>query len=111
MATVQENRIISTVKVWLFPSLITFFSYVFYNDVKEIKKDVKALLAQSASDHADIQNLKIQVGYITNKVFVVSNPPYKPESPQCPPDGLKTEIAFLNKDEKEENKKLLSDES
>ena len=44
MATASEKSLINTVKVWLFPSVITVMSYMLYDDIKEIKADVKKLL-------------------------------------------------------------------
>jgi hypothetical protein len=52
---------ISQVKTWLFPSIITVLAAIIWNDVQEIKSDVKALMAQSNIDKTRIDNLERDV--------------------------------------------------
>ena len=52
---------ISQVKAWLFPSIITMLAAIIWNDVQEIKSDVKALMAQSNIDKTRIDNLERNV--------------------------------------------------
>ena len=52
---------ISQVKAWLFPSIITVLAAIIWNDVQEIKSDVKALMAQSNIDKTRIDNLERNV--------------------------------------------------
>jgi hypothetical protein len=68
-----EKNTIATVKTWLFPTLFTMFSYMLYDDIKEIKSDVKILLTKSASDHTEIINLKENILNINKKVFSINN--------------------------------------
>jgi hypothetical protein len=49
---------IAQIKAWLFPSLITVLAGIIWNDVQEIKNDVKALMAQSNIDKTRIDNLE-----------------------------------------------------
>lgn len=49
---------VAQIKAWLFPSLITLLAAIIWNDVKEIKSDVKALMAQSNIDKTRIDNLE-----------------------------------------------------
>jgi hypothetical protein len=49
---------VTQIKAWLFPSLITLLAGIIWNDVKEIKGDVKALIAQSNIDKTRIDNLE-----------------------------------------------------
>lgn len=49
---------IAQIKAWLFPSLITILAGIIWNDVQEIKSDVKALMAQSNIDKTRIDNLE-----------------------------------------------------
>jgi hypothetical protein len=49
---------VAQIKAWLFPSLITLLAGIIWNDVKEIKGDVKALMAQSNIDKTRIDNLE-----------------------------------------------------
>ena len=49
---------ITQIKAWLFPSVITLLASIIWNDVQEIKADVKALMAQSNIDKTRIDNLE-----------------------------------------------------
>lgn len=57
----RENPAIAAFKVWVFPSLVSIVSLLIWNDVNEIKADVKALMAQSNIDKTRIDNLERQV--------------------------------------------------
>lgn len=59
MAT--ENASITAFKVWIFPSLVSLVSLLIWNDVNEIKADVKLLMAQSNIDKTRIDNLERQL--------------------------------------------------
>jgi hypothetical protein len=54
----RENSNIQTIKVWVFPTLVSILAMMIWNDVNEIKADVKALMAQSAIDKTRIDNLE-----------------------------------------------------
>lgn len=97
MATTSEKSILTTVKVWLFPTVITVMSYMLYDDIKEIKSDVKKLLTQSASDHTEIENLKQNVTNLNNKVFVMTPVKDKSEFP-INVDFIKTPVALIHDD-------------
>lgn len=58
---IKENASIAAFKVWIFPSLVSIVSLLIWNDVNEIKADVKALMAQSNIDKTRIDNLERQV--------------------------------------------------
>lgn len=49
---------VAQIKAWLFPSLITVLAGIIWNDVQEIKGDVKSLMAQSNIDKTRIDNLE-----------------------------------------------------
>lgn len=57
----RENPAIGAFKIWVFPSLVSIVSLLIWNDVNEIKADVKALMAQSNIDKTRIDNLERQV--------------------------------------------------
>ena len=57
----RENPSIAAFKVWIFPSLVSLVSLLIWNDVNEIKADVKALMAQSNVDKTRIDNLERQI--------------------------------------------------
>ena len=97
MTTLFEKSLINTVKVWLFPSVLTVMSYMLYDDIKEIKSDVKILLTQSASDHTEIENLKQNVTNLNNKVFAMTPVKDKSEFPIFP-DSIKIPLAIIHED-------------
>jgi hypothetical protein len=45
-------------KIWIFPSLVSILAMMIWNDVNEIKADVKSLMAQSNVDKTRIDNLE-----------------------------------------------------
>ncbi len=49
---------IENFKVWIFPSLVSILAMMIWNDVNEVKADVKALMAQSNVDKTRIDNLE-----------------------------------------------------
>ena len=67
----KDNPSIAAFKVWVFPSLVSLVSLLIWNDVNEIKADVKALMAQSNIDKTRIDNLERQM-------FRTSNAPLAP---------------------------------
>ncbi len=99
MATPNEKTVLSTVKTWLFPSVMSFLAIILYDDIKEIKSDVKRLLAQSAADHVEIINLKSQVNTLNTKVFAYSN--NHSDKPYVP-DTFKRVYAILTQDKNDE---------
>ena len=58
---IKENASIEAFKVWIFPSLVSIVSLMIWNDVNEIKADVKMLMAQSNIDKTRIDNLERQL--------------------------------------------------
>ena len=57
----RENPSIAAFKVWIFPTLVSLVSLLIWNDVNEIKTDVKSLMAQSNIDKTRIDNLERQI--------------------------------------------------
>lgn len=58
---IKDNPSISAFKVWIFPSLVSLVSLLIWNDVNEIKGDIKLLMAQSNIDKTRIDNLERQI--------------------------------------------------
>ena len=54
----RENTSIQSFKTWIFPTLVSILAMMIWNDVNEIKADVKALMAQSNIDKTRIDNLE-----------------------------------------------------
>ena len=72
----NENPTLKSIKLWIFPTLISLVGLLIWSDVNEIKGDVKALMAQSNIDKTRIDNLERQV-YKTAASFP-TNIPVKP---------------------------------
>lgn len=58
-----DSQTITQIKAWLFPTLIAILGTIIWNDVKEIKNDVKALMAQSNIDKTRIDNLEKRMDF------------------------------------------------
>ena len=69
----RENPAINAFKVWIFPSLASAMALLIWNDVNEIKSDVKQLMAQSNVDKTRIDNLE-RVVYKTAASFPINIP-------------------------------------
>ena len=71
--TPRENPSIAAFKVWVFPTLVSLVSLLIWNDVNEIKSDVKLLMAQSNIDKTRIDNLERQIFKTANAPLAPSN--------------------------------------
>ena len=69
----KETPAINAFKVWIFPSLASAIALLIWNDVNEIKSDVKQLMAQSNVDKTRIDNLE-RVVYKTAASFPTNIP-------------------------------------
>jgi hypothetical protein len=77
-----KNSLGNTIKIYLFPALVTILATLIWRDVTEMRSDIKALLAQSNIDKTDILNLKRDVQVLEQAVFnkkitAASVPPLK----------------------------------
>jgi hypothetical protein len=98
----RENSAIAAFKVWVFPSLVSIVSLLIWNDVNEIKADVKALMAQSNIDKTRIDNLERQV-YGSKTASL-------PETPEKTDNSYNPTYAVLpNNEVKYKRKKLAYD--
>lgn len=71
--TMRETPAVNAFKVWIFPSLASAMALLIWNDVNEIKSDVKQLMAQSNVDKTRIDNLE-RVVYKTAASFPANIP-------------------------------------
>lgn len=69
----NENPTLKSIKLWIFPSLVSLVALLIWSDVNEIKSDVKMLMAQSNVDKTRIDNLE-RVVYKTATSFPTSVP-------------------------------------
>ena len=70
----RENPSVQAFKVWIFPSLVSVIALLIWNDVNEIKSDVKQLMAQSNIDKTRIDNLERQIFKTTAKLPLSNTP-------------------------------------
>lgn len=71
----SSTSIKNTIMTWLFPSLVSVIGYIIYQDVAEIKADVKQLMAQSNIDKTRIDALERAV--YSKTAFQAPIPPEK----------------------------------
>ena len=68
-----KNSLGNTIKLYLFPALVTILASLIWRDVTEMRSDIKALLAQSNVDKTDIQNLKRDVSFKKDVLEAIPN--------------------------------------
>jgi hypothetical protein len=74
---------VDKLKAWMFPALITILATMLWYDIREIKQDVKALMAQSNIDKTRIDNLEREVfEYHRDKPVSSNETPRDPVSKQ-----------------------------
>jgi len=91
-----ESTYQSQFKSWIFPGLVSILGMMIWNDVTEIKKDVKALMLQSSVDKTRIDALERQV----YKASVTYEVPFPIDFPVK--DSIDRSLAIMNKDEDDE---------
>ena len=67
LRTVDNNKLLEHFKAWAFPGLLSFITMVMYNDIKEMKQDVKVLLASSIEDRVKIDYLEQEVNKLRTR--------------------------------------------
>jgi hypothetical protein len=64
-----KGSMVTTIKLYIFPALVTVISMLIWRDISELRSDVKALLAQSNIDKTRIDNLINDVKMLEEAVF------------------------------------------
>ena len=80
-------------KSWIFPGIVTVLGMMIWQDVTEIKADVKSLMLQSSVDKTRIDNLEREV----YKTSVTYKMPFPIDFPVK--DSIDRSLAIMNKDE------------
>jgi hypothetical protein len=87
----RPNSMLTTLKLYIFPTLVTILAMMIWRDVTELRSDVKSLLAQSNIDKTRIDNLIIDVKALEQTIYnkesatdnswfkVAHDPYFKPE--------------------------------
>jgi hypothetical protein len=68
-----KGSMVNTIKLYIFPALVTVISMLIWRDISELRADVKALLAQSNIDKTRIDNLTNDVRMLEEAVFNKKN--------------------------------------
>ena len=66
----SKGDVISTLKEWVAPALISIVGMLVWRDVTEMRADVKLLLTQQSADRVKIEQLEKDVDILKNYVFV-----------------------------------------
>lgn len=91
--------IVNSIKVWLFPSVITVLSATIWHDVRSMQDDIKLLLAQSNIDKTNISNIEQRVANLEQAVFFTKS--RKTANNNKPGLIFSYTYAVLNKEEEE----------
>jgi len=98
MSGVKSSSVVTNIKVWIFPSLVTILAMMIWRDVNELRSDVKQLLAESSSNKVKVENLEREVQQLNQAVFKIPKP-----IGSVPQDDdnhrVSTVYAVLNRDE------------
>jgi hypothetical protein len=68
MAT--NASIITAVKAWIFPGLLSIATVSMLNDLSQIKSDIRTLMTQSNIDKTRIDNIERRVGNLENSIYL-----------------------------------------
>ena len=89
-----ESTYQSQFKSWIFPGLVSILAMMIWQDVTEIKKDVKALMLQSSVDKTRIDNLEREM----YKKSTTYKSPFPPA--EFPKGTLRSEmVAIINRND------------
>ena len=94
----MDQKVISAFTTWAFPGVLSFLMMMMYNDIKEMKTDVKILLEQSAVDKIKIEYLQKEIDELKNKSFAYEYPDEQPSRRQEPKKVPMYAIIPNNKD-------------
>jgi len=65
----NSSNILKEVKSWITPALLSFVSMMLYQNMQEMKSDIKTLLNQSAQDKVRIDNLETRFLRFEDKLY------------------------------------------
>jgi hypothetical protein len=65
----NSSNVLKEVKSWITPALLSFVSMMLYQNMQEMKGDIKTLLNQSAQDKVRIDNLESRFIRFEDKLY------------------------------------------
>lgn len=74
MTTPTKQSIGTSIKLYIFPSLLSILAMMIWRDVSELRSDVKSLLAQSNVDKTKIEILEKEVQALEQVVLYKKQP-------------------------------------
>jgi hypothetical protein len=103
--TTKSPDVVSKIKAWLFPTVVTVLTSMILKDLSELKNDVKQLLAQSNIDKTKIESLEKQIDMLNQKMMLSSNEtvgthPFIPPVPKDNKDASLSSRVYINDDKK-----------
>lgn len=73
MSVTKEQSTLNTVKIWIFPGLVSIISFFIFDAVNQINKDVRLLLVQSGVTMSQLQNHENRISRMENSFFKTEN--------------------------------------
>lgn len=70
----DNEKVMTAVRAWLTPFLLIAVATVLYDDINEMKSDIKKLLAQSSADAVKIERLEQEVDALRLRVYSTNQP-------------------------------------
>lgn len=98
-----RNDSFQAFKNWIFPGLVSILGMMIWQDVSEIKSDVKALMAQSNIDKTRIDNLE-RVVYAGKQPVVAIRVPFPPN--KLPSQVFYHEMVAIKPNQDEEDNRI-----
>jgi hypothetical protein len=96
---VKSSSTLNTLKLYIFPSIVTILAMMIWRDVTELRSDVKQLLAESASNKAKVDRLERQVDQLNQAVFKMPRTAGNNPEPDDDTSNTLHAYAVLNKDD------------
>jgi hypothetical protein len=68
MPEASKEKVKSTIREWLTPSLISILGVILWTELTELKRDVKTLLIANGSTNTKVIMLQEQIDYLRSKL-------------------------------------------
>lgn len=65
----NSSQVLKEIKSWITPALLSFVSMMLYQDMQEMKSDIKTLLNQNAQNEVRIDNLETRFLRVEDNIY------------------------------------------
>lgn len=65
----NSSQVLKEIKSWITPALLSFVSMMLYQDMQEMKSDIKTLLNQNAQNEVRIHNLENRFQRVEDDIY------------------------------------------